>query len=53
MHRRERPRATQSASKPASTGKMPQVSLNQQQWQALTVGLPWRKLGAATGIGMS
>jgi transposase len=34
-------------------GKMPRVSLNQQQWQALTVGLPWRKLGAATGIVIS
>ena len=27
------------------SGEQPQISLNAQQWQALTVGLPWCKLG--------
>lgn len=27
-------------------GDAPQVSLSAAQWQALTVGLPWRQLGA-------
>lgn len=34
-------------------GDEPQVSLNQQQWQALTVGLPWRRLQADMRITLS
>lgn len=30
-----------------------QISLNAQQWQALTVGLPWRKLGGDMGISLT
>jgi transposase len=28
-------------------GASAQITLNAQQWQALTVGLPWQRLGAA------
>ena len=35
------------------SGEQPHISLNEQQWQALTVGLPWRKLGAQIGICMT
>lgn len=31
-------------------GEQPHISLNAQQWQALTVGLPWRKLGSQMSI---
>ena len=34
------------------SGEQPQISLNAQQWQALTVGLPWRKLGPEMGIAL-
>lgn len=34
------------------SGEQPQISLNDQQWQALTVGLPWRKLGPEMGIAL-
>jgi len=29
------------------TGEVPQIDLTEQQWQALTVGLPWRQLSSA------
>lgn len=32
------------------SGEQPHISLSDQQWQALTVGLPWRKLGCEIGI---
>ena len=31
-------------------GEQPRISLSDQQWQALTVGLPWRKLDCEIGI---
>ncbi len=31
-------------------GEQAQISLDAPQWQALTVGLPWRKLGPDMGI---
>lgn len=34
-------------------GELAQISLNAQQWQALTIGLPWRKLGPDIGISLS
>jgi len=34
-------------------GDEAQVQLNQQQWQALTVGLPWRRLQADMAITLS
>ena len=34
------------------SGEQPQISLNAQQWQALTVGLPWCKLGPDMGISL-
>jgi transposase len=30
-------------------GNIPQIELDAQQWQALTVGLPWHRLGACIG----
>ena len=35
------------------SGEQPQVSLNAQQWQALTVGLPWRRIGPKMGISVT
>lgn len=34
-------------------GEQPHISLSAQQWQALTVGLPWRKLGSGMGISLT
>lgn len=34
-------------------GAEPQVMLTQAQWQALSVGLPWRRLGADMRIRLS
>lgn len=34
-------------------GEQSQISLNAQQWQALTVGLPWRKLSPQMGISLT
>ena len=33
-------------------GEVAQITLNEQQWRALTVGLPWRKLGPNMGISL-
>ncbi|OYU30633.1 MAG: hypothetical protein CFE39_12630 [Comamonadaceae bacterium PBBC2] len=41
---------TQDACVRIVLGQEPHISLNDQQWQALTVGLPWRKLGPDRGI---
>lgn len=35
------------------TGEQSQIRLSAQQWQALTVGLPWRKLGPQMGISLT
>lgn len=35
------------------SGEQPQISLDAQQWQAPTVGLPWHKLGPEIGISLT
>lgn len=35
------------------SGAVSQIGLDAQQWQALTVGLPWRRVSAEMGISLS
>jgi transposase len=35
------------------SGEQSQISLNAQQWQALTVGLPWRKITVGMEISVT
>lgn len=35
------------------SGEQPHISLDEQQWQALTVGLPWRRISLKIGISVT